>query len=44
MAAETATKSTKKNDPLADPTRKKLIDGIIDQNKEKTRCNHGGIE
>ncbi len=33
MAAETTTK--KKNDPLADPVRKKMIDEIIDQNKER---------
>lgn len=35
MAAENATKTMKKNDPLADPIRRKLIDEIIDQNKER---------
>ncbi len=35
MAAETITKAIKKNDPLADPIRRKVIDDIIDQNKEK---------
>ena len=35
MAAELATKTKKKNDPLADPTRKKMIDEIIDTNKER---------
>ena len=35
MATETAVKPIKKNDPLADPIRKKVIDGIIDQNKER---------
>jgi NADH-quinone oxidoreductase subunit E len=35
MAAETATKTIKKNDPLADPIRRKLIDEIIEVNKER---------
>ena len=35
MATSTTSKTIQKNDPLADLERKKLIDQIIDQNKEK---------